>query len=117
MRPVSPGASAGSARLYTSPVGEKKFDEVRPLNEVKIEVRRQGPRYRIEAALPLAALGLTPKAGAEISGDIGFISSDAGGLINTARTYWSDQATNLVNDEPLEAWLSPLRWGSFSWGK
>ena len=117
MRPVSPGAPAGSARLYTSPVGEKKFDEVRPLNEVKIEVRRQGPRYRIEAALPLAALGLTPKAGAEISGDIGFISSDAGGLINTARTYWSDHATNLVNDEPLEAWLSPLRWGSFTWGK
>jgi hypothetical protein len=22
-----------------------------------------------------------------------------------------------VNDEPLEAWLSPLRWGSFTWGR
>jgi hypothetical protein len=27
--------------------------------------------------------------------------------INTAHTDWSNQQTNLVNDEPSEAWLYP----------
>jgi hypothetical protein len=30
-----------------------------------------------------------------------------------ARTYWSNKATNLNNDEPSEAWLYPATWGEF----
>ena len=117
MQAVNPAAAAGSAKTYTSPVGDKKFAEVRLLDGVKIAVVKKSRGYRVEAALPLSALGLKPKAGAEIRGDIGFISSDAAGRINTARTYWANQATNLVNDEPLEAWFVPGSWGTFTWGK
>ncbi len=117
MQAINPSAPAGSAKTYTSPVGDKKFDEVRLLDGVQIAVVKKSRNYRIEAALPLSTLGLKPQAGAEIRGDIGFVSSDAAGRINTARTYWSNQSTNLVNDEPFEAWFVPSAWGTFTWGK
>ncbi len=64
-----------------------------------------------EAAIPLTALALAPTPGLVLRGDAGIISSDAPGLINIARTYWSNKATNLVNDLPSEAWLYPETWG------
>ena len=117
MRPVSPMAAKNLQKIYTSPVGEKKFDEVRLLKGVKIAVAKTEGAYRLEVALPLKELGLQPVPGTAFKGDIGFISSDAEGRINTARTYWSNQATNLVSDEPLEAWLFPSTWGIFNWGE
>ena len=74
----------------------------------------ENERYQIQAVLPLHALGLTPGAAMTLRGDVGFISSDAQGMLNTARTYWANPNTNLVNDEPLEAWLYPDTWGEFT---
>ncbi len=74
----------------------------------------ESSRYRVAAAIPLAAIGLVPTPGMKLRGDVGFISSDAQGLSNTARTYWANPNTNLVNDEPSEAWLYPDTWGEFS---
>ncbi|MDR0902277.1 MAG: hypothetical protein LBM92_05865 [Opitutaceae bacterium] len=117
MRPVNPAAPDDQRKLYSSPVGDKKFDEVRLLATAKIGVTVKDGGYRLEASIPLAEIGLKPVAGAEVRGDIGFVSSDAAGRVNTARTYWSNQGTNLVNDEPMEAWFDPSRWGVFTWGK
>lgn len=47
----------------------------------------------------------------KLRGDLGFISSDAAGAIDVARTYWTNKDTNLVNDLPQEAWLFPATWG------
>jgi hypothetical protein len=116
MRPVNPAAPGDWNKLYSSPVGDKKFDEVRLLTTAAIGVAIKDGGYRLEASIPLAELGLKPAAGVEVRGDIGFVSSDAAGRINTARTYWSNQATNLVNDEPMEAWLAPANWGTFILG-
>ena len=113
MAPVDKSAPAGVAKAYTSPVGTKRFDRVAVLANAKVAVKTQGDRYVVEASIPLQALGLSPKPGLKIRGDVGFISSDAAGLINTARTYWANPNTNLVNDEPLEAWLYPIEWGEF----
>ncbi len=117
MQPVNPAAPSSASRLYSSPVSDQRFDEVRILPEARIAVRKTGKGYVLEAALPLSALGLAPKPGAEIRGDIGFISSDAAGEINVARTYWANQNTNLVNDEPFEALFKPNAWGTFVWGE
>jgi hypothetical protein len=70
-------------------------------------------RYIVTAAIPLADLHLKPRPGMAIRGDVGFISSNAAGTIDVARTYWANQHTNLVNDMPLEAWFSPELWGEF----
>lgn len=117
MQPINPQAPKSASKLYSSPVSDQRFDEVRLLPDVKIAVRKAGKGYHLEAALPLMELGLTPKAGTDIRGDVGFISSDATGTINIARTYWSNQNTNLVNDEPFEALFKPAAWGTFTWGE
>ena len=113
MKPVDKDAPAEKAYKYHSPVGDKHFDRVERLAEARVAVKVEGQRYRVEAAVPLQAIGLRPAAGLVIRGDAGFISSDAQGTINVARTYWSNKATNLNNDLPSEAWLYPATWGEF----
>jgi len=44
---------------------------------------------------------------------VGFISSDAAGKRNIARTYWANPDTGLVSDEPQESWLYPKQWGTW----
>lgn len=111
MRPVESGAPAEAGRSYTSPVGTKNFARVAAMGGARIAVLKQPGGYRVEAALPLAELGLVGKPGSALRGDVGFVSSDPQGVSNTARTCWSNQDTNLVSDLPLEAWLYPARWG------
>ncbi len=110
MMPIDPTAPKTLGKNYTTG-WTKHFDRVELLTEAKVAVKADGKRYFVEAAVSLANLNLTLKSGMSIRGDAGFISSNSLGIINTARTYWSNQATNLVNDEPLEAWLYPNSWG------
>lgn len=111
MRPIEAGAPAEVGRSYTSPVSTKVFARVAAMTAARIAVVKQPGGYRVEALLPLAELGLTSKPGTVLRGDVGFVSSDPQGVSNTARTCWSNQNTNLVNDLPAEAWLYPGQWG------
>jgi hypothetical protein len=113
MRPVEPGAPADKAYVYSSPVGKRRFDRVETLDGAAVSVKVDTARYSVEAAVPLEALGLKPRPGLRLRGDAGFISSDAGGTVNVARTYWSNRTTNLTSDMPTEAWLEPAAWGEF----
>ena len=114
MRPVDPDASAALARVYKSPVGERRFARVEPLAGAEVAVRVEAKRYAVELSVPLAALGLAPAPGLVVRGDAGVIASDADGTRDVARSYWADPATNLVNDLPSEAWLEPAAWGEFA---
>jgi hypothetical protein len=111
MKSVDKTAPADKAYNYHSPVGDKRFDRVEVLAEARVAVKVEADRYRVEAAIPLERIGLKPAAGLTVRGDAGFISSDARGTINVARTYWSNEVTNLTNDMPSEAWLYPATWG------
>lgn len=110
MIPLDPTAPKTLAKNYTTG-WTKHFDRVELLANAKVSAVVEGNKYTVEASIPLANLNLVLNPGTSIRGDAGFISSNALGIINTARTYWSNQATNLVNDEPLEAWLYPGTWG------
>ncbi len=114
MKPFDPTAAESMGADYHSPVGDKHFDRVAILNEVTIKVQVDSDRYTVEAAVPLQVLGLRIKPGQTIRGDLGFISSDAAGSVNVARTYWANPHTNLVNDLPLEACLTPDKWGKLT---
>jgi hypothetical protein len=114
MKPVDPTAAKSLAVDYHSPVGDRHFDRVAILSAVTIRVRVEPDKYTVEAAVPLEALGLQARSGQTIRGDVGFISSDAAGTVNVARTYWANPHTNLVNDLPLEAWLNPDTWGKLT---
>jgi hypothetical protein len=114
MRPIDPAAAKDKQVRYHSPVMDKVFDRVEVLAEATVAVKVQGSRYTLEAAIPLKALGLPARSGLVLRGDAGVIASDAQGLTNTARTYWSNPHANLVSDLPSEAWLAPEGWGKLT---
>ena len=113
MRPVDPGAPKAAAKVYVSPVGPKAFDRVETLKTARVHIAPTAGGYVLTAALPWADLGIQPAPGLKLRGDAGFISSDAAGKRNVARTYWANEDTGLVSDEPQESWLFPARWGEF----
>ena len=108
----SPGSPRGVATNYRSPVTQVRFDRVQIIGGAVTVVRVRDDGYTIETALPWSALGARPESGAVMGGDAGIISSDTGGLVNVARTYWSNVNTNLVNDLPQEARIAPKGWGT-----
>jgi hypothetical protein len=114
MKPLDAGAAVEKRVSFHSPVGEKLFQRLEILADARVVIQIKGGAYRVQAAIPLATLGLQPKAGMVIRGDAGIIFSDAQGLINVARAYWSNSATNLVNDLPEESWLVPASWGEWT---
>jgi len=114
MRPLDATAPAGLRIKFASPIGDRVFDRVEVLPATVVARVTDTQHYRVEVAIPLEVLKLTPKSGMVIHGDVGIISSDAQGMIDVARTYWSNTATNLVNDLPLEAWLYPQAWGELT---
>jgi hypothetical protein len=97
---------------FTCPWRSETVDVVKRLEDVTIAVQREGGRYRVEAAVPLAALGLVAPAGRVFRADFGVIYGDPDGTINMLRSYWANPATGLVNDVPGEIMLSPNLWGT-----
>jgi hypothetical protein len=111
MVPKDPKAAPELRQTYTSPVMTIAFDRVEVLTNARVAVKKTGRGYLLEAAIPLADIGLKPEPGMKLRGDVGFISSDAKGTINTARTYLFNKKTGLVNDLPGEARLPTAEWG------
>ena len=97
---------------FASPWRSEKVDDVRRLENVKVDVQVMGGGYRVDAVVPLAELGLGGIAGKTLRGDFGVVYGDRQGTMNLARVYWSNQATGLVNDVPGETMLAPVLWGS-----
>ncbi|MGE9290871.1 MAG: sugar-binding protein, partial [Puniceicoccales bacterium] len=114
MRPVEEGASELVEHTYDSGVGPKTFDRVEQIDQIPVVAKMTDSGYSVIATVPWAVLGIEPQPGITLYGDVGFISSDPSGRINASRTYWSNKATGLVSDEPLEAWLHPQTWGIFT---
>ncbi len=114
MKPIEPDAPTEAGHVYSSPVQPRAFARVQVMAAAKVAVKLRAGAYTVEAAIPLAEIGLSPQAGISLRGDVGFISSDEQGMINVARTYWANRLTNLVNDEPSEAWLYPAQWGTWT---
>ncbi len=113
MQPVAPGFPRQSRVTYTSPVGDRRFDRVDVLADANVAIQKSSEGYVVEASVPLKSIGFELSPGQSLRGDLGFISSDADGLVNVARTYWSNADTNLVNDLPSEAAINPAGWGEF----
>ena len=77
---------------------------------VEVSTRKDG--YTVEAAIPLTALPLTLTPGMELRGDFGVTFSDPAGQDTAKRSYWSNRATGIVNDEVFELRLQPNHWGT-----
>ncbi len=68
-------------------------------------------RYVVEAAVPLATLGLKITPDLRLKMDWGVLSSGPDGTEVLRREYWSNKATQITADAPSEAELHPSLWG------
>ncbi len=108
MKQCSSTADERDAFVYTSPVMDAPFDEVRRLREIHPDVSADAEGVTVRVRVPWSSLGMAPPAaGTALAGDIGIIAADAEGKSNAARIYRSNTCTNLVNDQPGEAVLHP----------
>lgn len=106
-----PGGAGANPIEFTSPWRGEKVDNVRLLSGAEITVKTSSGGYEVNAAIPLADLGLTLATGSSYRADFGVTYGDAGGTDTNLRSYWSNPSTGLVDDIPGEIMLSPDLWG------
>ncbi|EIQ01383.1 hypothetical protein OpiT1DRAFT_05959 [Opitutaceae bacterium TAV1] len=107
-----PGTPEDRRVPFSSPWRTVYFDKVEDVStHIEFAASRTGD---FEISIPLAVLGITPRAGQEIKGDIGILRGN--GLQTNARIYWSNKATAITSDLPSEAMLTPALWGTFRFG-
>ncbi len=92
-------------------VNQYQMDSVELAGDVKIEVRKADKQYVVEAAVPLARLGLQPVDGLTLRGDFGVTHGDPAGQRTRLRTYWTNQHTGIVDDAVFELQMEPKNWG------
>jgi len=93
------------------------MDYVDVVADVKITVKlNPGRGYVVEAAIPVAALGITPAVGLTLRGDFGVTHGDPAGTRTRLRSYWSNQHTGLVDDAVFELQMEPRYWANCNLG-
>jgi len=94
-------------------IKEYPLDSVVVLPDAQLFAKADAKKkqYVVEAAIPLAALGLSMKDGLTLRGDFGVTHGDKSGSDTLVRTHWNNQSTGLVNDEVFELKMEPANWG------
>lgn len=108
-RPTVPGTPDDKKVVFSAPWHSITIDSVTDVSDQVGLVSDGTGNYQV--SVPLAVLGLEPKNGMRIKGDIGILRGS--GTQTTQRVYWSNKATAIVSDVPSEAMLTPGVWGTF----
>lgn len=98
---------------FTSPTGTEAMDEVVAVNTLATGYTATADGYVVEIAIPWSLLGITPKSGTMLVGDLGIIYGNPGGTKNATRYLWSDHSpeVSINNDIPNESRIRPNQWG------
>ncbi len=107
-RAVVPGTLDSAKIPFSSPWRTITFDQVA---DISSQVRFAEKDGNFEFSVPLTVLGINPKPGLRLKGDIGVLRGNA--VQTTARVYWGNKATSITSDVPSEAFLAPGLWGNF----
>ncbi len=101
--------------VETRSSGKETLDEVVAWNDLPMNAKVEKDGYVIEVAVPWAALGVTPKSGLALLGDLGVIYGNEGGNKNAIRYMWSDKSpeVSINNDIPSEIRIRPNAWASW----
>jgi hypothetical protein len=109
-RPQGPG---NAPFVFESPVRKTAFAYVAADTSISFTAKKLADGYILAAAVPWAALQVTPKPGLKLRGDIGTIFGRETANFVDRIVRWVDKQTNVVNDVPTEAEFFPGRWGTF----
>ncbi len=89
-----------------------RIDSIRQLSSARVAIVPNGNSYVVEAAVPLAEIGVDPKLkGEALMGDAGVIFADASGTSRALRLYYYNKQTAMTADLTTEATLQPSQWG------
>ena len=109
-RPDGPG---DKPYIFESPVRKSLCKYVAEESAITFQTQCNATDYLLSATIPWTVLGITPRAGMKLRGDLGILFGDDTGSLTARRVQWVDQETNVVNDVPTESEFSPARWGEF----
>lgn len=107
-RPVVPGTASATRLMATD------IDQIIRLLSAHIAYKRAGDGYTLEAAIPLADLGIDPAATNPLHGDVGVIYADETGANRALRLYYYNHDTGMTADLTTEARLQPGNWGDIA---
>jgi len=94
---------------FSSPWRTITLDSVEDVGD---QVRMAGANGNFEISIPLATVGLKPRDGHPIKGDVGILRGN--GFQTLQRVYWANKASGITADVPSEAELTPLLWGRWN---
>ena len=103
--------------FHSGVIANYPMDYVSVVPEAKITVAKRADGYTVEAAVPLAALGIMATSVLSLAGDFGVTFGDPAGQRTRLRSYWSNQHTGIVDDAVFELMLEPKNWGRLTFGK
>jgi hypothetical protein len=114
-RPRTADAAKPNKTLFKSPTGQEEFDDVVPWNDLPMSYTSDKGGYVVELAIPWQRLGIQPKTGMTLIGDVGVIFGNQGGTRNAVRYLWSDKSpeVSINNDIPSEVRIHPNQWGKW----
>ena len=107
-RPHVPGTTTDPVK-FVSQIGVNKTTLIDRVDDVSSQVQLAGVDGNYELSVPLSLLGLSPRSGLTIQGDVGLLRGN--GYQTLQRVYWHNKATGLVSDLASEAELTPELWG------
>jgi hypothetical protein len=101
--------------VETKSSGKDTLDDVAVWTELPVNASVQKDGYVVEVAIPWKDLGIEPKPGLALSGDLGVIYGNEGGTKNAIRYLWSDKSpeVSINNDIPSEIRIHPNQWGGW----
>jgi sugar lactone lactonase YvrE len=111
-REKGPALGGNPAMFSSGVIRDFRVESVAVLTDATIRVVAEQGLVTVEAAIPLARLGLTPTAGLTLPADFGVTFGNADGTDVVLRKYWSNQNVAIVNDEVFELKLEPRNWGT-----
>ncbi|MBI4025438.1 MAG: hypothetical protein HY360_10695 [Verrucomicrobia bacterium] len=103
----------GEPIVLTSGTGKESFDAIEVTDKINLDYAKTQAGFRAIVTIPLAVIGWTPRPGATVQMDFGYIFGNATGQAVSLRAYWSNNSfsANVVADVPNESRLEPKEWG------
>lgn len=108
---VAPSAEKPERVDFASPWWTTSIDRICIIQDTKCILQRRNGAFKLEAAIPLAALHLDPIHNPLVKGDFGRCLSEQSGTRTVDRKYWSDNSNLMMNDISIESRINPAMWG------